>query len=237
MAIGQLPDPGHRIGLTGVDPVCRPHLPGILELVIQEINGDDLLRPHEGSPLNDVQPHSAGPEDSDGSAGANLGSVYHRPDSCNHPATHQCRLLQWHVVPDLHYRLFHHHAQAGEGRDPNEVFDFRRAFAEAAGSVRQAACVPDLDRRITQGRPAAEAPLALPTREPPQRDHVIPLLDAGDSLAHHLDNPSSLVPQNGRKRRLQVSFYDMEVAVADPARRHPDHHLTVLGLLNLHVFD
>jgi hypothetical protein len=66
---------------------------------------------------------------------------------------------------------------------------------------------------------------------------VIPGLDIRDARPHRLDHPRALVAKDCRQRRLEIALDHVQIAVADPSRRHVDQDLASPWFRHVHEFD
>jgi hypothetical protein len=64
---------------------------------------------------------------------------------------------------------------------------------------------------------------------------MVARLNGGHACAHICDNASALMAEDGRDRRVHMACHDVQVAVANAARRHLDAHLTSLWVLDINL--
>ena len=67
--------------------------------------------------------------------------------------------------------------------------------------------------------------------------NAVAYTDVLNSAAYGLDNPGSLMTEDGGKRRLPLPFDVVQVAVADTRGRDTHLHLTVLRTLDIDFLD
>ena len=76
-----------------------------------------------------------------------------------------------------------------------------------------------------QGLPLQAGP-ALAAHRAPVQDHEVAGRDVGDALAHRLDDPGRLVPEQEREVVVDAALAVVQVGVADPAGLHLHQRLT-----------
>src|SRR5207245_7974829 len=114
---------GDRIGLAGVDRGGRAELLGHLELGLDHVDGDDVLRAGNPGPLDHVETDTTASDDGDGVACADARGVEGGADTGQHTAADQGGLFEVEVGGDL------------DGCDLGEDGDF--AEGAAAGHLHQ----------------------------------------------------------------------------------------------------
>src|SRR5580700_7850942 len=87
--------------LRGGERVSRAEFHGLLALVLQRVDGDDVLSAGVTGALHGVDPDAADAVDRDRVARGDLRRVDRRTPAGGHPAADQYRLVQWQVVVDL----------------------------------------------------------------------------------------------------------------------------------------
>ena len=76
---------------------------------------------------------------------------------------------------------------------------------------------------------------AAATVRHPGEDDSVARFDQRDPLPHLLDNAGAFVAQDDGERLLDDAVDDVQVAVADPGRRHPDKDFAALGRQEFHL--
>jgi len=66
---------------------------------------------------------------------------------------------------------------------------------------------------------------------------VVAGLYVSDVLADFLDDPRRFVAKNGRRREDPQTFDEMQVGVADAARRRAHENFTLRRAVDLHLFN
>src|SRR5580700_3999054 len=102
---------------------------------------------------------------------------------------------------------------------------------------------PVFHRRVVPGRvladvgPPVDTFAAVPAVGKPGEQDVIAGLEAADARAEVLDDARPLVAEDHREQGWVDSLDDMEVGMADPARRHPNAHLALPRRIELELLD
>src|SRR5438128_4787050 len=124
----------HVLGL-GVDRVGGAELARVLELVVEQVAGDD--QPGAGQPgaLDDVEPHATAADHDDRGAGLDFGAAGDGADTRRHAAAHERRLRPRHLLPDRHQHLRRTHDGLRERPDARHLEDVLAVTLEAAGAV------------------------------------------------------------------------------------------------------
>ena len=84
-------------------------------------------------------------------------------------------------------------------------------------------------------RPARHAEAAAAAVGEPAQDDMVAGVEPGDARADGLDDARAFVPEDRRARMVVDAVDDVEVGVADAARRHPDRDLARTGSVDLDV--
>ena len=233
-AVRQVPYRLDGIGRARVDDVRRAELAREVELRGDHVDGDDRRRARDAGSLDDVQPHPAAPDHCDRVARPDAGRVQHRADAGHHRAAHQRELGERKVAVDRDRGAGGHDRPLGERRRV-VVVDLCAVAVEAARAVLHRGVVP-ADVLAEVQLPARTLTAVAAIGEPRQED-VIPRLQSVHARSHLLDDAGALVPQHDGKLGRVDPLGDVEVGVADTARRHPHEHLAGLRRVELELLD
>ncbi len=199
---------------------------------------DDLVGAHQLEPLDDVEADTTEAEDHRVGARLHLGGVDDRADARRHAAADVADLLEGRVLADLGHGDLGEHRVVGERARAHVVEHRLAADLEAAGAVgHQPLALRRPDGLAEVGLPG-RAVAALATLGRVQRDDVVALFERTDARPHVDDHAGPLVAEDGGEEPLRVSAAERErVGVADPRRLDLDHHLALLGALDLDLLD
>src|ERR1035441_5864072 len=166
--------------LGGSERVGRAELHRLLALVLQRVDGDDVLRAGVASALHRVDADAADAVDRDRVAGRNVRGVHRGSPSGRHPAADEHGLVQGQVVVDLDGGGLADHAVLAEGPDHahGAVLAAGPGNREAlAGEV----TLQDGGAHVADGLPAGGAVAAHAAVRDEGTHHVIARSDAGDA--------------------------------------------------------
>ena len=221
---------------VGVDRVGGAEGLRHLELVVQDVGGDDLAGARQQGALHGVQPDAAAADHQHIRAGLDLGVARHGADAGRHAAADQGRLRPRHVLADRHHHLLRHHDLLGEGADARHLVDALALVLDAQGAVIERA-------RRHRGAADAEhgaalgAVAAAPAMRAEGEDHVVARLHGAHAGTAFGDLARRLVARHDRHWRGPVAVHDVPVALADARGLHLDPHLARLGRIELAVDD
>ena len=222
--------------LDAGDGVGGAELHRLLALVLQRVDGDDVLRPGVARALHGVDADAADAGDDHGLAGPDVRGVDRRAPAGGHAAADQDGLVQRQVVVDLDHRVLVDRAVLGERADHAH----RAVVAARAGEREPRAGQVTLedrrahvaDRLLPGGAPAAGAAV-----RDERADDVVTGGDPGDARADLLDDPRALVAEHHRQPRREVTVHDVQVGVAQPRMGVADQHLPRLGAVEVELLD
>ena len=86
------------VAAAGVDDVGGAELAGVSELVLQGVDGDDLLRAGQEGARDHAEADAAAADDDHGAAGLDLRRVRHGADARRHGAADEARFVEGHVL-------------------------------------------------------------------------------------------------------------------------------------------
>ena len=206
-AVRQLDDALDGVLLRGVDGVGRAELHGHVQLVVEDVDGDDGRRACDLCALHAVEPDAARAEYGYRRARLHPGGVDGRADARGDAAAHQSGLGEGNVLVDGH------RGDLGDGR-------VRGEGAQVAQAVDGGPVAAPLELRafqwvVAQVGPALLARLAYPAARLPGEDDVVAGLDVGHARAGRLYHARALVTQHGRKGMVRpLALHDVPVGVA-----------------------
>src|SRR5580704_13403940 len=232
---GHLDDGRLRL-LGGGERVGRAEFHRLLALVLQRVDGDDVLRAGVAGALDGVDADAADAVDRDRVAGGDVRGVHSGAPSGRHAAADQHGLFQRQVVVDLDGRGLADHAVLAEGPDHahGAVLAARPGDGEAlAGKV----ALEDRRAHVADGLAAGGAVAADAAVRDEREDHVVTGLHAGHARPDLLDDPGTFVAQHHGQPRREIAVRDVDVGVAQARVGVADQNLTVLGAVQVELLD
>src|SRR6266480_4072257 len=238
--VGHLP-PGHigdgrlRLFRRG-ERVGRAELHRLLPLVLQRIDGDDVLGAGVAGALHRVDADAADAVDRHRVAGRDVRGVHGGAPAGRHAAANQHGLLQREVVVDLDGRGLADHAVLAEGPDHahGAVLAARPGQREAlTGQV----ALEDRRAHVADRLAAGGAVAADAAVRDEREDHVVTRLHAGHARPDLLDDPGAFVAEHHGQPRREVAVRDVDVGVAQARVGVADQNLAVLRAVQVELFD
>src|SRR6266566_2570016 len=238
--VGHLP-PGHlgygRLRLFGGgERVSRAEFHRLLALVLQRVDGDDVLRAGVAGALHRVDADAADAVDRHRVAGRDVRGVHGGAPAGRHAAANQHGLVQRQVVIDLDGRGLADHAVLAEGPDHAHGTVLAAGPGEGEPLTGQVALEDRrahvADRLAAGGAVAADAAV----RDEGQ-DHVVAGFHPGHARPDLLDDPGALVAKHHRQPRRQIAVRDVDVGVAQARVGVADQDLTILRAVQVELFD
>src|SRR5690606_32729209 len=104
-----------------VDDMRRTELRRHLQLVVEQIDGDDRLGAREPRALHGIEPDTTNTDYHDARTGIHLGMTRHRPDTCRHRATDDRGVRPWQILAHRHELLGRTHDHLGERADARHL--------------------------------------------------------------------------------------------------------------------
>src|SRR6266536_1132978 len=238
--VGHLP-PGH-IGDGGLrlfgrgERVGRAELHRLLALVLQRVDGDDVLRAGVAGALHRVDADAADAVDRHGVAGSDVRGVHGGAPPGRHAAADQHGLVQRQVVVDLDGRGLADHAVLTEGPDHahGAVLAARTGEGEPlAGQV----ALEDRCAHVADGLAAGGAVAADAAVWDERNHHVVPRLPLPHRRSDLLDEPRALVTEHHGQPGREIAVRDVDVGVAQARVGVADQNLAVLRAVQVELFD
>src|SRR6266852_2632133 len=220
----------------GGERVGRAEFHGLLALVLQRIDGDDVLRAGVAGALHRVDADPADAVDRDRVAGGDVRGVHGGAPPGRHAATHEHGLVQGQVVVDLDGRGLADHAVLAE------CPDHAHGAVLAAGPADRPAVTGEValeDRRahvadrLTAGGAVAADAAVRDERE----DDVVTGRHAGHARPDLLDDPRAFVAEHHRQPRLDIPVRDVDVGVAQARVGVADENLTFARAIQVELLD
>src|SRR5690349_4694081 len=238
--VGHLP-PGHlgygRLRLFGCgERVGRAEFHRLLALVLQRVDGDDVLRAGVAGALHRVDADAADAVDRHRVAGHDVRGVHGGAPAGRHAAADQHGLLQRQVAVDLDDRGLADGAVLAEGPDHAH----RAVIAAGAGHREPLAgqVAPEDGRaHVADGLAAGGAVAADAAVRDERADDVIAGLDPRHARPGLLDDPGALVAEYHGQPRREVAVRDVHVGVAQARVGVADEYLAVLRAIQVELFD
>src|SRR5271169_468952 len=220
----------------GGERVGRAEFHRLLTLVLQRVDGDDVLRAGVAGALDRVDADAADAVDRDRVAGGDVRGVHGGAPPGRHAAPDQHGLLQRQVVVDLDGRGLADHAVLAEGAD-----HAHGAVLPAGPGDREprAGQVALEDRRAhVADRLAAGGAVAADTAVRDERaDDVVTGCHTRHAHADLLDDPRAFVAQHHRQPRREIAVRDVDVGVAQAGVGVADEDLAFPRPIQVELFD
>ena len=105
------------------------------------------------------------------------------------------------------------------------MIDHPAVLAEAGLAVEEEALRHLAEERLAEEEVAVVAVEAVPAVRVVGADHVVADPHLGDRGADGLHDPGAFVPQHGGQGKPLGALQDLEIGVAEPARRVADEHV------------
>ncbi len=125
----------HDVLLLGVDDVRGAEVGRELQLVVEQIDGDDGLGAGQLGALHDVEADAAAADDHDRRARVDLGMPHGGADARRDRAADDRRMRPRQIVPNFHHLVGGAHRVLGEGADAGHDVDRLAVELHAAGAV------------------------------------------------------------------------------------------------------
>ena len=231
----QLPRALDHVVVFAVQGVGRAELLRELELVVEEVAGEDHPGAGEPRALDHVEPDAAAADHEHRRAHLHVGRAGHRAHARRHRAAQERRLGPRHLRADRDRHLGRAHDPLGEGAEARELVDLLPVPAQALGAVEHPPAGGLV--AVAQDRAAGRAVEAAAALRAEGEDDVIARLDVGDPRTRLFDDARPLVAEHHRERQRPVAVDDVPVAVADAGRLHPHADLAGLGTLLVDLRD
>ena len=226
---------GLRLRVVG-EGVGGAELQRLLPLVLQRVDGHDVLRTGVAGALDRVDADTADAVDSHGVTGGHVRAVDGRAPSGRHAAAEQHGLVQRGVAVDLDRRVLVDHAVLAEGADHAHG----AVLAAGAGDreplpgqgTAQGPGAPVADRLASGGAVTADTAV-----RDERADHAVTGRDPGHARPDLLDDSRALVPEHHGRPPSHIPGDEMEVGVAQARIGVADEDLSGLRPVEVEFLD
>src|SRR5690348_11119264 len=226
-----------RLGLLGGgERVGGAEFHRLLALVLQRVDGDNVLRAGVAGTLDRVDADAADAEDRHRVAGSDVRGVHGRAPAGRHAAADQHGLLQRQVVVDLDDRGLADGAVLAEGPDHAHGAVIAAGACHREPLAGQVA-LEDRGAHVADGLAAGGAVAADAAVRDERADDVVAGLDPGHARAGLLDDPGALVAEHHGQPRREVAVRDVDVGVAQARMGVADEYLAVLRAIQVELLD
>ena len=213
-------------------------LHGLLALVLQRVDRDEVLRAGEAGALHGVDADAADAGDDDRLTGLHVGRVDRRAPAGGDAAADEHGLLQRQLVLDLDHRRLADRAVLAERADhAHRAVVLLRAGAGEGETAAGELAGEDVRAHVADGLLAGGAPAADAAVGDERADDVVARLHARDAGADLLDDARALVAEDHRQAGLEVAVGDVHVGVAEPGVGVPDEDLALLRAREVELDD
>src|SRR5690349_20144203 len=238
--VGHLP-PGHlgydRLRLFGCgERVGRAEFHRLLALVLQRVDGDDVLRAGVAGALHSVDADAADAVDRHRVAGHDVRGVHGGAPPGRHAAADHHGLVQRQVVVDFDGRGLADHAVLAEGPDHAHGAVLAARSGDGEPLTGQVA-LEDRRAHVADGLAAGGAVAADAAVRDERQDHVVAGLHPGHARPDLLDDPGALVAEHHGQPRREIAFRDVHVGAAQARVGVADQNLAVLRAVQVELFD
>src|SRR5690242_12492905 len=209
---------------------------GLLALVLQRVDGDDVLGAGVAGALDRVDADAADAEDRHRVAGGDVRGVHGGAPPGRHAAADQHCLFQRQVVVDLDDRGLADRAVLAEGPDHAHGAVIAAGTGHREPLAGQVA-LEDRGAHVADGLAAGGAVAADAAVRDERADDVVAGLHPGHARPDFLDDPGALVAEHHRQPRREVAVRDVDVGVAQARVGVADEYLAVLRAIQVELFD
>src|SRR6185437_6926805 len=238
--VGHLP-PGHlgdgclRLFGRG-ERVSRAEFHRLLALVLQRVDGDDVLRAGVAGALHRVDADAADAVDGHRVTGSDVRGVHGGAPPGRHAAADQHGLVQRQVVVDLDGRGLADHAVLAEGPDHAHGAVLAAGPGDREPLAGQVA-LEDRRAHVADGLAPGRAVAADAAVRDERKHHVVAGLHPGHARPDLLDDPRALVAEHHRQPRRKIAVRDVDVGVAQARVGVADQNLAILRAVQVELFD